>query len=66
MTLYRYSGPPSGVTLSDGTEVLFVAGRDYELPAGNRYVQSLVAQRFLAELPAPTPPARKTKTTSKE
>jgi len=32
MKKYRYSGPASGVTLSDGTEILLWPGKNVSLP----------------------------------
>ena len=32
MKTYRYSGPASGVTLSDGTEILLWPGKNVSLP----------------------------------
>lgn len=63
MTLYRYSGPPSGATV-DGKEVLLHPGADVELPADNDYVRTLVALGHLTEVPAKPAapaPARKAK-----
>ncbi len=62
MTLYRYSGPPSGVTLNttEGPrEVLLWPGQSVELPADNDYVGTLIALGHLS--PAPAPLAEKTK-----
>ena len=44
---YTYSGPPSGFTLPDKREVLLHPGKTYDLPAENKYVQALVAQKYL-------------------
>lgn len=60
MTLYRYSGPPSGATI-DGKEVLLHPGADVELPADNDYVRTLVALGHLTEVSKPVAPARKAK-----
>ncbi|PIQ25417.1 hypothetical protein COW20_15260 [bacterium (Candidatus Blackallbacteria) CG13_big_fil_rev_8_21_14_2_50_49_14] len=54
MTTYTYNGPPSGVTLADGSEVLFYPGQKYGLPEDNEYVQALVSQRRL--VPEPSQP----------
>ena len=43
MTSYTYTGPLSGVTLPDGTEVLLYPGATVSLPASNEYVATLVA-----------------------
>ena len=44
MKEYRYSGPASGVTLSDGTEILLWPGKNVSLPeepdAGTRRNQT--------------------------
>lgn len=40
---YVYSGPTSGVTLDDGTEVMFFDGKEVELPETNEYVKTLVS-----------------------
>lgn len=40
---YVYSGPVSGVTLQDGTEVMFFDGQEVELPEDNEYVKTLIA-----------------------
>lgn len=40
---YVYSGPTSGATLEDGTEVMFFDGKEVELPETNEYVKTLVA-----------------------
>lgn len=56
MTLYRYSGPPSGVTLNtpEGPrEVLLWDGQQAELPPYNDYVGTLVALGHLVPVPAP-------------
>lgn len=44
---YVYSGPLSGVTLKDGTEVLLHPGAAVELPEDNRYVKTLRARGHL-------------------
>ncbi|HYH17502.1 MAG TPA: hypothetical protein VD995_02690 [Azospirillum sp.] len=56
MTLYRYSGPPSGATI-DGKEVLLHPGADVELSADNGYVRTLLALGHLTEVPKPVVPA---------
>ncbi len=43
MKEYRYSGPASGVTLSDGTEILLWPGKTVSLPEEHDYVKVLVA-----------------------
>ncbi|AXW85581.1 hypothetical protein AU509_17040 [Lonsdalea britannica] len=47
---YRYTGPTSGVTLADGTEVLLFPQRAVELPAEHDYVKTLVALGLLQPL----------------
>lgn len=54
---YLYSGPPSGVTLDDGQEVLLYPGKTYALPSANPYVLALADQGHLS--PAPAKPAPK-------
>ena len=52
---FKYSGPASGVTLADGTEVLLWPGRDVDLPV-SELTDALEAQGYLqraAEKPAP-------------
>ena len=47
---YVYSGPTSGVTLDDGTEVMFFDGQEVELPETNEYVKTLIAIGHLKEI----------------
>ena len=47
MKEYHYSGPASGVTLSDGTEILLWPGKNIPLPEDHEYVKVLVALRHL-------------------
>lgn len=56
---YRYSGPLSGVTLDNGTEVMLHPGADVELPAEHEYTKTLQALGHLT--PAPQPKAPKAK-----
>ncbi len=60
MTRYRYTGPPSGATIS-GRELLLFPGGTVELEPGHDYTRTLLAQGLLtdAPAPAPTPRARK-------
>ncbi len=44
---YRYTGPASGVTLADGTEVLLWPDSVVELPEAHDYVKTLVALKHL-------------------
>lgn len=50
MSKYRYSGPPSGVTLADGSEVMLFPGSDVELPEAHEYTATLVALGHLTPL----------------
>jgi hypothetical protein len=50
MSKYRYSGPPSGVTLADGSEVMLFPGSDVELPEAHEYTATLVALGHLTLL----------------
>ncbi|RNM00572.1 hypothetical protein [Dickeya undicola] len=50
MKNYRYTGPASGVTLADGTEVLLWPGKDVSLPQDNDYVKTLVALQHLTPI----------------
>ncbi|MCG5047293.1 hypothetical protein L2164_01105 [Pectobacterium brasiliense] len=47
MMKYRYTGPASGVTLADGTEVLLWPDSVVELPEAHDYVKTLVALKHL-------------------
>ncbi|EKN6343860.1 hypothetical protein DVP78_01225 [Yersinia enterocolitica] len=57
MKKYRYSGPASGVTLSDGTEILLWPGKNVSLPEEHDYVKVLVALKHLTPVPEETKPA---------
>ena len=57
MKEYRYSGPASGVTLSDGTEILLWPGKMVSLPEEHDYVKVLVALKHLTPVPEETKPA---------
>ncbi|EPB3937117.1 hypothetical protein ACTXJW_14005 [Hafnia alvei] len=57
MKEYRYSGPASGVTLSDGTEILLWSGKNVTLPEEHDYVKVLVALKHLTPVPEETKPA---------
>ncbi|MGE4827817.1 hypothetical protein [Yersinia enterocolitica] len=48
MKKYLYCGPASGVTLSDGTEILLWPGKNVTLPENHEYVRTLVALKHLA------------------
>lgn len=50
MTKYRYTGPTSGVTLKDGSEVMLFDGKEISLPEDNGYVKTLIARRHLTEI----------------
>ncbi|WP_206186970.1 hypothetical protein [Yersinia massiliensis] len=54
MKVYRYSGPASGVTLSDGTETLLWPGKNVSLPENHEYVKVLVALKHLTPVPEET------------
>lgn len=57
MKEYRYSGPASGVTLSDGTEILLWSGKNVSLPEEHDYVKVLVALKHLTPVSEETKPA---------
>uniref|UniRef100_UPI0035C66224 hypothetical protein n=1 Tax=Serratia quinivorans TaxID=137545 RepID=UPI0035C66224 len=57
MKEYLYSGPASGVTLSDGTEILLWPGKNISLPENHEYVRTLVALNHLAPVSEETQPA---------
>lgn len=57
MKTYRYSGPASGVTLSDGTEILLWPGKNVPLPENHDYVRTLVALKLLTPVPDEIKPA---------
>ena len=57
MKEYRYSGPASGVTLSDGTEILLWPGKNVSLPENHEYVTVLVALKHLTPVLEETKPA---------
>ncbi|ENO0459412.1 hypothetical protein ACAK56_003439 [Salmonella enterica] len=44
---FIYSGPASGVTLADGTEVLLWPNAEVELPETLDYTQTLLALNYL-------------------
>ena len=45
--LYKYTGPLSGVTLSDGTEIMLHPGKDVDLPEDEAYVKTLKARGYI-------------------
>ncbi|TDB47721.1 hypothetical protein [Photorhabdus luminescens] len=47
---YLYTGPASGVTLADGTEVLLWSEKTIDLPEQHDYVKTLIALRYLRPL----------------
>ncbi|MFT8211451.1 MAG: hypothetical protein ACMZI0_14390 [Symbiopectobacterium sp.] len=57
MKEHRYSGPASGVTLGDGTEILLWPGKNASLPENHEYVTVLVALKHLTPVPEETKPA---------
>lgn len=58
---YVYNGPVSGVTLEDGTEVMFFPGVEVELPETNEYVKTLVALGYLKQVEEVKATGKKTK-----
>ncbi|WP_437217319.1 hypothetical protein [Pectobacterium sp. LFLA-215] len=67
MMKYRYTGPASGVTLADGTEVLLWPDSVVDLPEAHDYVKTLVALKHLhAEPDVTTVSASRRKNTSDE
>jgi len=56
MKEYLYSGPASGVTLSDGTEILLWPGKSHSLPENHEYVRTLVALNHLTPVSEETQP----------
>lgn len=44
---YLYTGPNSGVTLQDGTEILLWKDTEVDLPETSEYVQTLVSLGLL-------------------
>ncbi|AXE34010.1 hypothetical protein [Chromobacterium phragmitis] len=55
---YLYSGPVSGVSLSDGQEVMLFPGNVVELPENHEYTQTLLALQYLAPAQEPAAPAK--------
>ncbi|NHB98419.1 hypothetical protein [Photorhabdus stackebrandtii] len=47
---YLYTGPASGVTLADGTEVLLWSEKTVDLPEQHDYVKTLIALQYLHPL----------------
>jgi hypothetical protein len=47
---YTYNGPNSGITLSDGKEILLFSGAEIELPEDNEYTKTLLALGYLQEI----------------
>lgn len=45
---YIYHGPASGVTLSDGGEVLLWTQSEVDLPEDNEWVMTMIARRHLS------------------
>lgn len=64
---FIYSGPASGVTLADGTEVLLWPNGEVDLPEALDYTQTLLARKHLtpvtAEVMAPLLNGKKQKET---
>lgn len=63
---YIYSGPPSGVTLDSGEEILFWPDKSYSLPQDHPYVVGLKDQGYLKEVKAKTKPETKAPKASKK
>ncbi|NHB86284.1 hypothetical protein [Photorhabdus tasmaniensis] len=63
---YLYTGPASGVTLADGTEVLLWPEKTVDLLEQNDYVKTLIALRYLHPLSEQQKNIRKTKEKSEE
>ncbi|CAM3724475.1 MULTISPECIES: hypothetical protein [Xenorhabdus] len=64
---YLYTGPASGVTLADGTEVLLWPGKEtVDLPEQHDYVQTLIALQYLHPLPEQQKNSLKKKEKSEE
>ncbi|MCV9878846.1 hypothetical protein [Brenneria izbisi] len=64
MMKYRYTGPASGVTLADGTEVLLWPDSEVVLPQEHDYVKTLVALKHLHVVPDVTVAAGSRRKTS--
>ena len=47
---YIYHGPASGVTLSDGQEVMLWANSEIDLPEDNEWVMTMVARGHLKQV----------------
>ena len=53
---FTYHGPPSGVTLGNGEEILLHTGATVHLPEEHEYTRTLLARKHLAPvMPAPKP-----------
>ncbi len=65
MKNYTYSGPPSGVSLDNGQDVLLFPGKVYALPESNAWVQAQVKLTHLTEV-APKAAAKPDKKTTKK
>ncbi|MDD2870085.1 hypothetical protein [Neomegalonema sp.] len=62
MSLYRYSGPASAVTLEGSAETILIPGSVVELPADSPWVKTMIARGLLtlarpAEESKPAPKA---------
>lgn len=49
---YKYSGPVSGATLSDGREVMLLPGKEVELAPNCAYTKTLLALGHLVPVAA--------------
>ncbi|ELV2836670.1 hypothetical protein VU607_19395 [Enterobacter cloacae] len=45
---YVYHGPASGVTLSNGQEILLWTNSEIDLPEDNEWVKTMIARRHLS------------------
>ncbi len=53
VTKYRYSGPLSGVTLDNGSEVMLHPGAEVDLPEGHEHTKTLQALGHLTPVLQP-------------
>jgi hypothetical protein len=51
--IFQYNGPPSGVTLGDGSEMMLMPGAQVDLPEGHDYTKTLLALGQLCPVEAP-------------
>ena len=55
---FTYHGPPSGVTLGNGEEILLHTGATVRLPEDHEYTRTLIARKLLTPTPAPAKPGK--------